>query len=351
MQSTRENAEVWMLEPCGNGYYMLLGNEGNSGTLRVEGSSTDNGANVTLGGESTVEGELFKFVQTADGNYEIVTKITDDASCLGVSGGSRDVGANVLQWECDGSANQQWAIEIEGRLLSALQVLDAEHAAGWWFMRHASEGVLLYGDREVTFNALPEELVGAETIVTACDSKYATGTLAVCNAKTEITVYIGMDTRVTTLPAWLSDWEKTALTFSSTGSVDYVCYAKNFAAGEQIALGENGQSAGCVQYTVFAKEQPVAIETTTTTTTTTTTIATTTTTAAVSGTVHGDLDCNGYAELTDAVLLAKAAAGLEVSLSAEGRRNAECDGIDGITGGDLRVLLQFIAGAIDEIIL
>ena len=352
VQGARANAERWMLEPCGSGYYMLLGDEGNNGTARIEGDSTDNGANITLAGSGKAEGSMFKFVAAADGSYEIVTKLNDDASCIGVSGGSRESGANVLLWECDGSANQHWAIEIEGRLLSALNVLDSEHAKSYWFMRHASDGVLIYGDREVTFTGLPEALVGAETVVTACDSKYTSGTLAECVAKTDITVYVAMDTRVTSLPAWLSGWAQTDLRFSSTGDVEYLCYAKDFAAGETVTLGENGQSAGCVNYAVFAAERAAAVETTTTATTTETTATTTTTVdnPPVMEILRGDADCSGDVNVADAVLMARfLAEDMEITVTAQGKRNADCNQDGDLTSDDNTIILEFLAGIRSEI--
>ncbi len=352
VQGARANAERWMLEPCGSGYYMLLGDEGNNGTARIEGDSSDNGANITLAGSGKVEGSMFKFVAAADGSYEIVTKLNDDASCIGVSGGSRDPGANVLLWECDGSANQHWAIEIEGRLLSALNVLDSEHAKSYWFMRHASDGVLIYGDREVTFTGLPEALVGAETVVTACDSKYTSGTLAECVAKTDITVYVAMDTRVTSLPAWLSGWAQTDLRFSSTGDVEYLCYAKDFAAGETVTLGENGQSSNCVNYAVFAVGMTVAVETTTTVTSETTTETTTVPVdePPVSELLRGDVDCSGDVNVADAVLLARfLAEDHEIEVTMQGKLNAYCNDDEYITSDDLAVILQYLAGILPQI--
>ena len=114
--------------------------------------------------------------------------------------------------------------------------------------------------------------------------------------------------------------------------------------------------------------QTSSSETTTTTTTTTTTVTTVTETEQSSETTtssttasteasseetkfvrHGDLDCNGTVELADAVLLAKAASGIDIGLTAEGRLNAECDGKEGIDMNDLTVLLKYLAGLIDEI--
>ena len=74
---------------------------------------------------------------------------------------------------------------------------------------------------------------------------------------------------------------------------------------------------------------------------------TTTGTTAQYRKLTGDVDANGQVELRDAVLLAKANAGLE-EISSAGRLNAECDGKDGIGSGDLKMLLNYLAGSIDK---
>lgn len=74
---------------------------------------------------------------------------------------------------------------------------------------------------------------------------------------------------------------------------------------------------------------------------------TTTGTTAQYKKLTGDADANGLVELRDAVLLAKANAGLE-ELSSAGRLNAECDGKNGINGGDLQALINYLAGIITQ---
>ena len=63
----------------------------------------------------------------------------------------------------------------------------------------------------------------------------------------------------------------------------------------------------------------------------------------------GDVNLDCEIGLSDAVLLAKAAAGAGNGLTAAGRQNAELDGAEGISAGDLTALLRYLAGASDTL--
>ena len=60
--------------------------------------------------------------------------------------------------------------------------------------------------------------------------------------------------------------------------------------------------------------------------------------------VTGDIDCNGNTNIADAVLLARfIAEDAEISVSAEGKANADLDGDGDVTGADQPLLLELIA--------
>lgn len=65
--------------------------------------------------------------------------------------------------------------------------------------------------------------------------------------------------------------------------------------------------------------------------------------------VHrGDVDVNGEVELEDAVLLAKSVAGITgVSVTAQGRLNADCNDDGDVGSDDLTILLKYLAGSGD----
>ncbi len=175
---------------------------------------------------------------------------------------------------------------LNGRLIQNLSILDETYGAKWSIDTEQQMDEPVYGDRDVVYLTLPEELVGAEYIRTACDSKNTAGTLAAFTAAVDMNVYVLMDSRVTTLPAWLDDWQNSGQTASNNNNVSYVIYTKQVSAGETVTLGENGQSSGCVHYAVFAAEPPAETTATTETTTETTTTTTETTTSTTEATTE-----------------------------------------------------------------
>lgn len=172
------------------------------------------------------------------------------------------------------------AVPINGELIKELTVFDSDNCSAWGIHTVTGADSLLFGDRDFTYAQLPEELIGAEAIVTACDSKYCESDLAEFTAGADITVYAAFDTRVEPLPAWVADWEKTNLSFTSTNDVIFTLYKKDFSKSEKITLGTNGQSVLCVNYTVLAVPSASQPEN-----------------------IIGDVDADGKAGVSDAVII------------------------------------------------
>lgn len=172
------------------------------------------------------------------------------------------------------------AIPLNGSLIKNLIVSDDENIGDWSISDSISIGSFIYGDRAFTYSDFPENIGITEAILTACDSKNMDSDLASFEAGEDISVYTAMDTRVTSIPAWLESWEKTGLTCSASNDVTYTLYKKECKKGERITLGTNGQSAYCVNYAVYA---------------------------APAGSVQiiGDINLDGYLSTGDAVLLKK----------------------------------------------
>ncbi|MBR6420559.1 MAG: RICIN domain-containing protein [Oscillospiraceae bacterium] len=342
VQDTAE--AVWKLEAAEGGWYRIY-NADKSACLSVAEGKADNGAAIVLGAPANTDAERFRFVSDGAGGYTIRTKASSGSSCFGVTAGSKDAGTGIIQWACDGTASQSWQISAVGSLFS-LTVADQANAENWSILADLQVGAPVFNDREgVTYTALPDVLLGAEAVVTACDSKNTDGDLAVLTAAADLTVYVGLDSRVTAAPAWLADWTKTDLTVQNSKDVTFDIYARNLTAGEQVTLGTNGQSSGCVQYVVFAQENAAQVTETTTTTASTETTTTTASTEPGGVTVWGDADCNGFFELSDCVLLAKAAAGIEGStLTAKGKSNCDLYADNSLSGKDLQIVLQLMAG-------
>lgn len=282
VQQGSGNADGWTLQDAGDGYYTIRSQVGDGSTyyLDLDCGKTDNGTNIGIFSNTSSDAQLFKFLDNGDGTYTIATKPTKDQSCLGVAGGSTEEGANVVQWAWDGSDNQKWTLEVrvdplEGTLIRNLLVKDTENYMDWSIVQDIQNGSPVFGDRDTVYTVLPSQLAGAEYIRTACDSKNSTSDLAVFTAGADITVYTALDSRVAAVPAWLEDWTPTGLTAENDQGVQFVLLSRQAVRGEQITLGANGQSAGCMGYTVFA----------------------------VSSRLQGDVNADGAFSVADVVLL------------------------------------------------
>ena len=339
IQAARDAASAWTFTESADGYYTLS----TAGSVIALG--TDGNFAVSA---NAADAEPVKLLGSSAG-CELVTKSSDDAKCISAD-------ADILQSARNGDDSQRWELSVKlapvtGKYIRALYVYDRSHAAAWSIADSAKNGDLVFGDRDVTLLNLPAALSDAEYIRTACDSKNYKDTLADVTVSCPAVVYAAMDTRVDPLPAWLSGWEQTDLTFDNTGDVHFRCYAKELAAGETVTLGANGQSSYCVNYAAFVK--PLPQETTTTPTETTTTTETTTVTesavssetAAAPALLAGDVNCDGQITVSDAILLARIVAeDTAVKVTDAGMQNAELDGVSGLSVNDTVLLLRQIAG-------
>lgn len=186
------------------------------------------------------------------------------------------------------------AIPLNGNLIKNLVVNDSENIADWSIGEGMANGSLIYGDRAFTAVNIPSEIEGAEYIKTACDSKNYGNALGTFTAGADIAVYVALDTRVNPVPDWLSQWEKTSLTFTSSNDVTFELYKKSVKEGDNVTLGSNSQSANCVNYTVLAVQEEEYIK--------------------------GDINLDGTLSVSDAVLLQKYLLGSEELTEQQGKQ-------------------------------
>ena len=290
VQQGSTGANKWTMEDAGNGYYRIYSELGDGKTylLDVDYGKKDNGTNIGIYTDTAADAQLFKFVANDDGTYVIVTKVTVDAGCLGVVADSKEEGTNVVQWECNGGVAQNWKLKsvidpIQGKLIKDLAVEDLNTYKSWSIAETVAVGDLVFGDRDVTYVTLPDSVVGAEYIRTACDAKNSAQTLATFEAAEDIVVYVGLDKRVTAVSAWLSDWTNTEEAAVNSKDVNFILYKKEFKKGDIVTLGTNGQSASCVNYTVFVTAAGTDIP----------------------ETVKGDVNSDGVASMLDIVMVQK----------------------------------------------
>lgn len=146
---------------------------------------------------------------------------------------------------------------LNGRLISNLIVKDSANRNKWSIADDIKNGNKIFGDRDFTFTAFPNQLECAEMIQTACDSKNSTGELAEFTAAKDMTVFIMLDNRVEKVPDWMNGFEKTTMTAQTSNDVTFDIYSKEVKTSEVVALGSNGQSAYCVNYSVLASDSYV----------------------------------------------------------------------------------------------
>ncbi len=371
VQQGDSGAKVWRFEESATaGYYYIYSELGDGKTylLDLDYGKTDNGTNIGIWSNTNSDAQLFKLVDNGDGTYAICTKATSDGSGLGVVSASRENGANVIQWACNDSDDQKWILEIDvpklnGNLVSDLEQKDIERLGKWKIDSSAAVGDLIFGDRDFTYTQIPDSLIGAELIQTACDSKKLDADLAVFTAAKDITVSVALDTRVESgmgaIPQWLGTWKKTGEQAASSNDVTFDIYEKSFKAGETVTLGTNSTDYNVVNYGVFIREDAAAVVTTTATdpvvTTASeppvTTVGETSTTTVVEQGILGDANVDGMVDIADATFVLQVIGnGDKYKFRGNGEDNADVyNRGDGISVMDSLSIQKFDAGLLTSL--
>lgn len=141
---------------------------------------------------------------------------------------------------------------LNGNLIKNLIIKDKENGADWSIYDHFDNGSVLFGDRAFTAVSVPENLIGAEAVRTACDSKLLTTDLATFTAGADITAYVAIDTRVVSALSWLNDWQNSGVTITTSNDVTLMLYKKDVAKDDTVTLGTNSGNGNSVNYIVLA---------------------------------------------------------------------------------------------------
>ena len=255
-------SEIWILQDAGDGYYYIASAADDKIVLDVAGKKADNGTNIDIYQNNGGINQQFKFMTNGDGTYQICTRISECKSAVEVADADTSSFGNIQQWELNGEDCQSWKLEptvlpLHGKLIQSLSVQDTEHGDAWSIAYDAADGDKIFGDRDFTFTELPEQLKGAERIVTACDSKTYMDDNAVFMVSADATAYLALDQRVD-VPAWIKDdnWKKTGLTAAtSREEIVFDIYERTCMPGWRVRLGSNGGQTNAVEYAVFVKEK------------------------------------------------------------------------------------------------
>ncbi|TGE09635.1 PA14 domain-containing protein [Hymenobacter fodinae] len=103
--AARTSAPQWKIESAGEGYYRLLV-QGSPKVLEVLGSSTSNGAPMSLWSFYSGNNQLWQIEEAGDGYYKLIAKHSRKALTAKDS-----VDGGIQQWRYKGEPTQQWKIE------------------------------------------------------------------------------------------------------------------------------------------------------------------------------------------------------------------------------------------------
>jgi hypothetical protein len=211
---------------------------------------------------------------------------------------------------------------MNGKLFKNVVVSDSANPQFWKIAENAGVGSPIFGDRDFTIAAIQEPLTGAEQLLTSCDAKASTDSVTVSfDAGQDMTLFVALDSRVETVPDWLSGFTAANTSFTSSNDVTFNIYQKDMKSGESISLGSNGQSYQCVNFTVLAapaETQPSKTE--------------------------GDVNENGKLDLPDLVLLQKFLL-KDASLTGTQRTAADMDGDGRVDAFDIVLLRKALINA------
>ena len=142
--------------------------------------------------------------------------------------------------------------DSSSKLITNLKINDKSNAADWSVQNGISSGSQIYGDRDITAVNVPANLLNAEMIRTACDSKLYSGDLGSFVAGADMTAYVAVDTRVNNGLDWLKAWKKGGVSVTTSNDVELELFKLDVKSGETVVLGTNGGSNESANLLAFA---------------------------------------------------------------------------------------------------
>ncbi|MFC7667707.1 malectin domain-containing carbohydrate-binding protein [Hymenobacter humi] len=137
-------------------------------------------------------------------------------------------------------------------IISGLRVANPAQAALWSTQTWLDTGSQPYSNSPIAFSALPSALYGAEWLRGPLKVPTVVGPGLGFTVTTAADVYVALDARQSTRPAWLQAYEdtKTTLETNEHGGHQYRVYRQRFPAGAPVNLGPNSGLAQMRPYLV-----------------------------------------------------------------------------------------------------
>lgn len=246
-----------------NGDYIMFRNvdfEDGAKSISTRIAGSKSGGTIELYLDSLSNNPAAKFDVSGTGNWQ---EWTEAAANINTITGNHNLylkftGGDGYLLNVNNFVFNKKSIPLNGKLIKNLNVSDSENIADWSISYNFNKDTMLFGDRTLTCTDLPSNLIGAEYIRTACDSKLVLTDLGSFTTGEDTTIYVAMDTRVINpLPDWLNDWQDSGLTISTSNELTLELYKKNFKSGETVTLGTNGGSNESVNYIVLAVTEEI----------------------------------------------------------------------------------------------
>lgn len=106
-----DKSNLWTVKKSSDGYYYICSLlENGKYYLDLTNGAANNGTNIGVFENTNSDAQLFKFVKNGD-RYNIVTKSSNDKSCIEIVNAVMDIGGNAQQWELNGHDCQLWTLE------------------------------------------------------------------------------------------------------------------------------------------------------------------------------------------------------------------------------------------------
>jgi arabinan endo-1,5-alpha-L-arabinosidase len=104
-----KKSQFWKLISDGAGYYSFVAAHSATGrVMQVNTGTGANGADIVLSTANNTDKQKFKIVSNGNGYFRILTKVSNDTSCVDLQGFSIVQGGNIFQWEFLNGVNQAW---------------------------------------------------------------------------------------------------------------------------------------------------------------------------------------------------------------------------------------------------
>ncbi len=103
--------QQWILTHKGGGYYQIVPVYNTNLSLDISNGGGANGTNVQVYNHTVYSAQRWKIIANANGTYRIASKCSNDTRVLTVANASTASGANVVQYQYNGSGNDEWVFE------------------------------------------------------------------------------------------------------------------------------------------------------------------------------------------------------------------------------------------------